>query len=44
MVLDQRLLGNFLKVSREASKDVSRQMSGEGNAEHEERNPEVEYA
>ncbi|KAK9935032.1 hypothetical protein M0R45_022148 [Rubus argutus] len=44
MVLDQRLLGNFLKVSREVSKDVSRKMSGEGNAEHEERSSEVEYA
>lgn len=44
MVLDQRLLGNFLKVSREVSKDVSRKMSREGNAEHEERSPEVEYA
>lgn len=45
MVLDQRLLGNFLKVSREVPKDVSKEMTKEANADNGETgNPEVEYA
>ncbi|KAL6186762.1 hypothetical protein ACLB2K_042881 [Fragaria x ananassa] len=31
MVLDQRLLGNFLKVSREVPKDVSKELTEEAN-------------
>lgn len=37
MVLDQRLLGNFLQVSKEVSKEVNSE-SGSG-----EDNPEVQF-